>query len=96
LSTHQCVAYLNYIIFTSIIDKDINSSEVLQGLLNDFLAILGFGQISKDELGFNIWVFLSEISNNILDFLIRCKSIEDDIESSCSKGVSNAESNSTE
>lgn len=79
-----------------IVDQDINSSEFLQGFLDDLLAVSGLGQIGKDIDGLSIGVFSLELFDSLFDFLIGSEAVENDIVSLGSKGVSDSETDSTE
>lgn len=69
---------------------------MFQSFFNDFFAICGLGEISKDEESFNTGIFASEVSNSGFDFSFWGKSIEDNIESLLGERVSNAKSDSAE
>jgi len=81
---------------TSIVDQNINSSEFFKSFINDLLAVCCFTQISKNIERFSVRILSLELTNSLFNLLIRCKSIEDNIVSSCSKRVSNSKTNTTQ
>ena len=80
----------------SIVDQNVNSSELLQGLIDDLLAVSGLGQIGKDINRLGSGVFGLKFLDSLFDFFIGSKAIEDDIVSFSSEGVGDSEPDSAE
>lgn len=62
---------------SSVVDQDINSTELLGGLFDDTLGIRRFGQICVDE--FSLDSIAADLRFNLLDLCIRCESVENDV-----------------
>lgn len=79
---------------SSVVNQDINATELLGSLFDDVFAISWFGQVGKDEFG------LDSIAGNrvldLFDLFLRCESIEDDVGTSSRQLFSNAKSNTTQ
>jgi hypothetical protein len=65
---------------TGIVDEDINSTEFFGGLFNQILSISGFGEVSKNELGFD--VIAGDLGGDVVNLILRGKSVENDVSTS--------------
>ena len=65
---------------TGIVDEDINSTEFFSGLFNQILSISGFGEVSKNELGFD--VIAGDLGGDVVNLILRGKSVENDVSTS--------------
>ena len=95
LSFREINALIN-VLNASVVNQNINSTELFNSFINNLLAVSSFSQISKNIERFRVRIFSLELTDSLFDFLLRSKSIEDNIVSSCSKRVSNSKTNTTQ